>query len=84
MFRNACPTTDPMTPVSRLQAMIIRLQTMLDAIAIVRPALESFYSSLSDEQRARFDAMQAGVGQQQILTRTLRETAASCGRHADG
>lgn len=68
VFRNACPTTVPMTPVSRLQAMIIRLQTMLDAIAIVRPALESFYSSLSDEQRARFDAMQAGVGQQQVQT----------------
>jgi LTXXQ motif family protein len=30
---------------------------MLRAIAIVRPALEQFYNSLSDEQKARFNAI---------------------------
>jgi LTXXQ motif family protein len=66
-----------MTPVSRLQAMISRLQTTLDAIAIVQPALEKFYGALNDEQRARFDAMQAGVGEQPAQT-TADEQANAC------
>jgi len=63
-FRNACPTTVPMTPVGRLQAMIGRLQATLDAVHIVRPPLEKFYDSLSDEQKARFNAMGPEVGRQ--------------------
>ena len=47
-----------------MQLMIGRLQATLDAIAIVRPALERFYDLLTDEQRARFDAMRADLGQQ--------------------
>ena len=62
VFRNACPTAVPMTPVSRLQAMIGRLQATLDAISIVRAPLEKFYDSLSDEQKADFNAMEANVG----------------------
>jgi LTXXQ motif family protein len=68
VFRNSCPTAVPMTPISRLQVMIGRLQATLDAIAIVKPALEEFYESLTDEQRARFDAMQADVARQPSQT----------------
>jgi hypothetical protein len=32
-----------------------RLQAMIDAASTVKPALESFYTSLSNEQKARFD-----------------------------
>ncbi len=64
VFRNACPTAVPMTPVSRLQAMIGRLRATLDAISIVRAPLEKFYESLSDEQKARFNAMEANIGPQ--------------------
>jgi hypothetical protein len=32
-----------------------RLQTMLQAVETVRPALQDFYNSLGDEQRARFN-----------------------------
>ena len=67
-FRNACPTTVPMTPVGRLQAMIGRLQATLDAIHIVQPSLAKFYDSLSDEQRARFNALAPDLGQQQPRT----------------
>jgi LTXXQ motif family protein len=63
VFRNTCPTAVPMTPVGRLQAIIGRLQATLDAVHIVRPPLEEFYDSLSDEQKARFNAMEAGVEQ---------------------
>ena len=77
VFRNACPTAVPMTPISRLQAMTSRLQATLDAMAIVQPALEKLYGSLNDEQRARFDAMQAGVGQQPAQT-NAEEQANAC------
>jgi hypothetical protein len=34
-----------------------RLKGMLQAIETVRPALNKFYASLSDEQKARFDRL---------------------------
>ena len=37
-----------------------RLQVMLQAVQTVRPALDRFYQSLSDEQKARFNAVVAG------------------------
>jgi len=51
----ACPDETPLTPPGRLEAMQTRLQAMIDAANTVRPALESFYASLSNEQKARFD-----------------------------
>jgi hypothetical protein len=36
---------------------------MIQAVNIVRPALESFYASLSDEQKARFNVMGQPQGQ---------------------
>jgi hypothetical protein len=77
VFRNSCPTAVPMTPVSRLQVMIGRLQATLDAVAIVRPALERFYDSLTDEQRARFDAMRGDLRQQPQQT-TADQQANAC------
>jgi LTXXQ motif family protein len=61
-FRSACPTSVPMTPVGRLQAIIGRLQATLDAVHIIWPSLEKFYDSLNDEQKARFNAMRSEVG----------------------
>jgi hypothetical protein len=57
MLQAACPTTPPATPLGRLDAMAKRLDTMLQALGTVRPALAKFYDSLSDEQKARFNAM---------------------------
>jgi ABC-type transporter MlaC component len=51
----ACPDDTPLTPPGRLTAMETRLQAMIDAAQTVKPALESFYASLSNEQKARFD-----------------------------
>jgi hypothetical protein len=54
LLRSACPTELPGTPTGRLAAMRSRLEIMLQAVEIVRPALERFYQLLSDEQKARF------------------------------
>jgi ABC-type transporter MlaC component len=55
ILQAACPDETPLTPTGRLEAMEKRLQAMVDSAKTVKPALESFYTSLSNEQKARFD-----------------------------
>jgi hypothetical protein len=43
--------------VERLSAIEIRISAMLQATRAIRPALDGFYASLDDEQKARFNAM---------------------------
>jgi LTXXQ motif family protein len=57
MLKSGCPKDLPSTPIGRLAAMESRLQVMLAAVQTVRPALERFYQSLSDEQKARYNAI---------------------------
>src|SRR5215472_13512195 len=57
MLKSGCPKELPSIPTGRLAAMESRLQVMLAAVQTVRPALERFYQSLSDEQKARFNAI---------------------------
>src|SRR5262249_20571597 len=52
-LKTVCASDQSLTPPGRLQAMERRLKAMQDAINIVQPALERFYSSLSNEQKAR-------------------------------
>jgi len=54
ILRSACPAEWPLTPTARLAAAETRLEARLLAIKTVRPALESFYKLLSDEQKARW------------------------------
>jgi hypothetical protein len=56
-LRAACPSTIPQTPVGRLDVMQKRLEAMIDAGNTVRPALEEFYNSLGDEQKAKFNRL---------------------------
>jgi hypothetical protein len=55
--RKACPGKPPATPLARLDMVERRLDAMLGAIRTLRPALQSFYATLSDEQKKRFDAV---------------------------
>jgi hypothetical protein len=57
MLKAGCPKDLPSTPTGRLAAMESRLEVMLAAVKTVRPALEGFYESLNDEQKARFNAV---------------------------
>jgi LTXXQ motif family protein len=56
-FRESCGGSYAMTPPGRLRAMTNRISATLEAMRIVRPALSTFYNSLSDEQQARFNAL---------------------------
>jgi hypothetical protein len=57
MLRSNCPAEAALTPTGRISGMRQRLTVMLDAVIMVRPALEAFYGSLSYEQRARFNVI---------------------------
>jgi hypothetical protein len=56
-LRQACPDAIPQTPVGRLDVMQKRLEAMIDAATTVRPALDEFYNSLNDEQKAKFNRL---------------------------
>jgi hypothetical protein len=55
-MRAACPTEAATTAPGRMAGMEKRLDAMLQAVKTIRPALEAFYATLTDEQRARLDA----------------------------
>ena len=57
VFKDSCPAENafPLTPPGRLASMTGRLGATLEAVQTVRPALEKFYASLSDEQKERFN-----------------------------
>lgn len=63
VFKDSCAETYALTPPGRLRAMMNRISATLEAVKIVRPALERFYNSLSDEQQARFNALGPHVGE---------------------
>ncbi|MEX2033783.1 MAG: Spy/CpxP family protein refolding chaperone [Xanthobacteraceae bacterium] len=56
-LQDACPTATPLTPVGRLEVVQKRLEAMIEAANIVRPALADFYAALDDEQRAKFNRL---------------------------
>ncbi len=56
-LQQACPTTIATTPVGRLETMQQRLEAMIAAANIVRPALDDFYASLGNEQKAKFNRL---------------------------
>jgi hypothetical protein len=56
VMRDACLVDVPDTIVGRTEAMEKRMDTMLQAVRTMRPALEAFYATLSDEQKARLDS----------------------------
>jgi hypothetical protein len=57
MLRTSCQPDEAVTPSARLAAIGKRLDTMLLVVKLVRSALDDFYATLSDEQKARFEAI---------------------------
>ena len=52
-----CQPEDATTPPARLDAVEGRLEAMQRAVHLVSAALEGFYATLSDEQKAQFEAI---------------------------
>lgn len=55
--RTSCPSQMPQTIVDRLGAVDTRLIALLLAAKTLHPALDEFYASLNDEQKAHFNTM---------------------------
>jgi hypothetical protein len=86
LLQAACPENQPATPLGRLDAITRRLDAMLQAVDTVRAPLADFYAALSDEQKARFNAM--GQEQNGSAARgedsTAKSQARVCGGQAPG
>ncbi len=57
MLATSCRIDEAATPSARLAAVGKRLDVMLEAVKLVRTALDDFYAMLSDEQKAQFEAI---------------------------
>ena len=56
LLQSSCPSVTLLTPTGRLEAVAGRLDSMIYAVTIERTALNDFYASLDDDQKARFGA----------------------------
>jgi hypothetical protein len=63
IVKAACPAEPSFTPTGRLAATEKRLTAMLEAVRTVRPAMDAFYNSLSDEQKARLSMSRRAMGE---------------------
>ena len=57
LLKASCAADNALTPPARLAAVGKRLDTMLEAVKTVHSALNDFYASLNDEQKAQFEAI---------------------------
>jgi hypothetical protein len=81
-FKASCDEDIALTPPGRLAAMTRRVEATLRAVQIVRPALDAFYNSLSDEQKARFTAIgpeDLGADERKRVLREPQPEAKGCG-----
>jgi hypothetical protein len=83
LLKSNCPTDVPSTPTGRLDAMRQRIEPMLQAVQMVRPALDKFYDSLSDEQKERFIALESeGAPKASSAARKQPDLTQACGGSA--
>ena len=78
-FKESCEDSSAMTPPGRLRAMTNRISATLEAVRIVRPALEKFYNSLNDEQQARFTALGPNIGEPSQRQPQANDQSETCG-----
>jgi hypothetical protein len=82
LLQSACPTDLPSTPTGRLTEMRQRIASMLQAVQLVRPALDKFYQSLTDEQKERFIALESEGTPKATRTAKQPNLAQACGGSA--
>jgi hypothetical protein len=84
LLKTTCSNEVPLTPVDRLDAVQKRVDTMRQALAIVRTPLDNFYNSLDDGQRQRFAALSPARAEQRHVSASNSDLAALCSRRAEG
>ena len=76
IIKAACPRDIALTAPGRLDAMQDRIQAMIQAVRVVQPPLSRFYESLTDEQKARLNALGQNQNRNRQATGSL---ALNCG-----
>ena len=86
VFKQTCPSENafPLTPPGRLASMTARLDATLEAVQTVRPPLEKFYDSLSDEQKERFNEIGPKKTNSPEAQAALPDEAKKCGEAKPG
>jgi hypothetical protein len=80
-IKAACPTQAAATAPARLAAMQARIEAMITAVGTVEPPLQKFYDLLSDEQKAKLNAL--GQDQRSAKAAPAEGSAAqNCGAQA--
>ena len=85
IVKAACPTDVSPTAIGRIDAMQQRVQAMLQAVNVERPALAKFYDVLTDEQKARLNALtqkQSAPANQGNAVATATSSVAGCRNRA--
>lgn len=62
IVKAACPSEPSFTPTGRLANAEKRLTAMLEAVRTVRPAMDAYYTALTDEQKARLSMSRRAMG----------------------
>jgi hypothetical protein len=81
-IKAACPTQVALTAPDRLAAMQQRIEAMISGVGKVQPALQKFYDMLSDEQKARLNAL--GDDQRKAAAASNNASAPDCGAAQPG
>jgi hypothetical protein len=78
-IKAACPTEVAVTAPARLAAMQQRIEAMISAVGTVRPPLQKFYDLLTDEQKARLNALGQDQRRRNAASTDNGSPAQSCG-----
>jgi LTXXQ motif family protein len=76
IIKSECPTSVTFTPTGRLAAMEQRVEALEQAVETVRGPLDTFYDGLTDEQKAKFNAVDQPPAQEK--NGRQRGTVQSC------
>ena len=57
IMKASCPSEIPLTPISQLDAAEKRVDAMMQAVQALRAPLDTFYNSLTEEQKRRLDSL---------------------------
>ena len=83
-IRAACPTQIALTAPARLAAMQQRIEAMISAVKTVQPPLQKFYDLLSDEQKARLNALGEDQHRADAANKKSGSLTANCGAAQSG
>jgi hypothetical protein len=78
IVRASCPADIALTAPGRLANMQTRIEAMIEAVGIVQKPLDKLYGALTDEQKARFNAIGARDAARHAAA-NARSLANACG-----